>query len=128
MFELLIFIVGLFIGYHVGYSVLIWRIKDLIIKEAKNEGMDVSMFEEEEKPTNTVSQLFVERSNNVLYLYDKEANSFICQASTLEDLARLAKEYKNIKYAAVMDEQADIVVAFVDGRVEANLLGKPHES
>jgi hypothetical protein len=128
MFELLIFIVGLFIGYHMGYSVLIWRIKDLIIKEAKNEGMDVSMFEEEEKPTNTVSQLFVERSNNVLYLYDKEANSFICQASTLEDLARLAKEYKNIKYAAVMDEQADIVVAFVDGRVEANLLGKPHES
>jgi hypothetical protein len=128
MFELLIFIVGLFIGYHVGYSVLIWRIKDLIIKEAKNEGMDVSMFEEEEKPTNTVSQLFVERANNVLYLYDKEANSFICQASTLEDLARLAKEYKNIKYAAVMDEQADIVVAFVDGRVEANLLGKPHES
>jgi hypothetical protein len=127
MFELLIFIVGLFIGYHVGYSVLIWRIKDLIIKEAKNEGMDVSMFEEE-KPTNTVSQLFVERANNVLYLYDKEANSFICQASTLEDLARLAKEYKNIKYAAVMDEQADIVVAFVDGRVEANLLGKPHES
>jgi hypothetical protein len=127
MFELLIFIVGLYIGYHVGYSVLVWRIKDILIKEAKSEGLDVSMFEEQ-KPTNTVSQLFVERANNVLYLYDKEANSFICQASTLEDLARLAKEYKNIKYAAVMDEQADIVVAFVDGRVEANLLGKPHES
>jgi hypothetical protein len=127
MFELLIFIVGLYIGYHVGYSVLVWRLKDILIKEAKSEGLDVSMFEEQ-KPTNTVSQLFVERANNVLYLYDKEANSFICQASTLEDLARLAKEYKNIKYAAVMDEQADIVVAFVDGRVEANLLGKPHES
>jgi hypothetical protein len=127
MFELLIFIVGLYIGYQVGYSVLAWRIKDVLIKEAKSEGLDVSMFEDA-KPINTVSQLFVERANNVLYLYDKEANSFICQASTLEDLARLAKEYKNIKYAAVMDEQADIVVAFVDGRVEANLLGKPHES
>jgi hypothetical protein len=127
MFELLIFIVGLYIGYQVGYSVLAWRIKDVLIKEAKSEGLDVSIFEDA-KPINTVSQLFVERANNVLYLYDKEANSFICQASTLEDLARLAKEYKNIKYAAVMDEQADIVVAFVDGRVEANLLGKPHES
>jgi hypothetical protein len=127
MFELVLFIVGLYIGYHVGYSVLVWRIKDILIKEAKSEGLDVSMFEEQ-KPTNTVSQLFVERANNVLYLYDKEANTFICQASTLEDLARLAKEYKNIKYAAVMDEQADIVIAFVDGRVEANLLGKPHES
>jgi hypothetical protein len=119
--------VGLYIGYHVGYSVLVWRIKDILIKEAKSEGLDVSMFEEQ-KPTNTVSQLFVERANNMLYLYDKEANSFICQASTLEDLARLAKEYKNIKYAAVMDEQADVVVAFVDGKVEANLLGKLHES
>ena len=127
MFELLIFIVGLYIGYQVGYSVLAWRIKDVLIKEAKSEGLDVSMFEDA-KPINTVSQLFVERANNVLYLYDKEANSFICQASTLEDLARLAKEYKNIKYAAVMDEQADIVIAFVDGRVEANFLGKPHES
>jgi hypothetical protein len=127
MFELLIFIVGLYIGYQVGYSVLAWRIKDVLIKEAKSEGLDVSMFEEQ-KPTNTVSQLFVERANNVLYLYDKEANSFICQASSIEDLARLAKEYKNIKYAAVMDEQADVVVAFVDGKVETNLLGKLHES
>ena len=127
MFELLIFIVGLYIGYQVGYSVSVWRIKDVLVKEAKKEGLDVSMFEEQ-KPTNSVSQLFIERANNVLYLYDKEANSFICQASTMEDLAKLAKEYKNIEYAAVMDEQADVVVAFIDGKVEANLLGKPHES
>jgi hypothetical protein len=121
MFELLIFIVGLFIGYHVGYSVLIWRIKDLIIKEAKNEGMDVSMFEEE-KPNNAVSQLFIERVNNVLYLYEKDDRTFICQATTVEELAKLAKEYKQIKYAAVMDEHANDVFAFVDGKVKTDVL------
>lgn len=123
MFELLIFIVGLFIGYHVGYSVLIWRIKDLIIKEAKSEGLDVSMFEET-KPTTTVSQLFIERANDVLYLYEKDMGTFICQANSVEELAKLAKEYKQITYAAVMDEHTNDVFAFVDGKVETNILAK----
>lgn len=123
MFELLIFIGGLFIGYHLGYSILAWRIKDLIIKEAKNEGIDVSIFEET-KPTNAVSQLFIERVNNVLYLYEKDMGTFICQATSVEELAKLAKEYKQIKYAAVMDEQTNDVFAFVDGKVETNLLAK----
>lgn len=123
MFELLIFIVGLYIGYHVGYSVLAWRIKDILIKEAKSEGIDVSIFEEV-KPTNTVSQLFIERANNVLYLYEKDMGTFICQATTVEELAKLAKEYKQIKYAAVMDEHTNDVFAFVDGKVETNILAK----
>jgi hypothetical protein len=61
-------------------------------------------------------------------LYDKEANSFICQASTIDELARLAKEYNNIKYASVMDEQSDAIVAFIDGKVENIILVKKHES
>jgi hypothetical protein len=122
MFELLIFIVGLFIGYHVGYSMLIWRIKDLIIKEAKSEGIDMSMFDKEEKPNNAVSQLFIERVNNVLYLYEKDDRTFICQATTVEELAKLAKEYKQIKYAAVMDEHTNDVFTFVDGKVKNNIL------
>ena len=121
MFELIIFIGGLFIGYHLGYSILAWRIKDLIIKEAKNEGMDVSMFAEE-KPNNAVSQLFIERVNNVLYLYEKDDRTFICQATTVEELAKLAKEYKQIKYAAVMDEHTNDVFAFVDGKVKTDIL------
>lgn len=123
MFELLIFIVGFYIGYHAGYSVLAWRIKDILIKEAKSEGIDVSIFEEA-KPTNTVSQLFIERANNVLYLYEKDVDTFICQATTVEELAKLAKEYKQIKYATVMDEHTNDVFAFVDGKVETNILAK----
>jgi hypothetical protein len=57
----------------------------------------------------------------MLYLYDHEANSFVCQASTMEELATLAKEYNNIKYAAVMDVDGDSIYTFVDGKVKVNL-------
>lgn len=131
MTEIIIFIVGGFLGYHLGQMILAWRLKDILVKEARKEGIYVddeyNLIEDTEKKP-TVSQLFIERANNVMYLYDKEAGSFVCQGSTLEELATLAKKYKNIKYAAVMDEHTDNVVAFVDGRVELNILKKIHES
>ena len=69
----------------------------------------------EEEPT--VMQLFVEKANNTLYLYDKNDNTFVCQGSSLEELATLAKKYKNIDYAAVMIDKE--IYAFVDGIVKS---------
>lgn len=51
-----------------------------------------------------------------MYLYDIE-NEFICQANSLEELAKLALKYKNIKYASVMN--GDDVFAFIDGTVKS---------
>lgn len=129
--DLIIFIVGVFLGYHLGQMVLSWRLRHIIIKEARKEGINVDdefniIESESDKPK--VSQLFVERANNVLYLYDKEANAFVCQGHNMEELAKLAKEYKNIKYAAVMDAHTNDVVAFVDGKVKNDLLIKVNES
>ena len=100
--EIIIFILGLYFGYQIGQAITVWKIKDIIIKEAKSQGIDMSGLDDSHslKQVDSVSQLFIERANNVLYLYDKEANSFICQASTIDELARLAKEYNNIKYAS----------------------------
>jgi len=131
MFELFLLIIGLFVGYHLGQMVLSWRLRDIILKEARKEGIHVddeyNIIEEKEQKPN-VFQLFVERANNVLYLYDKEHGTFVCQGSTMEELAKLAKQYKNIRYAAVMDQHTDDVVAFVDGEVKTDLLAKTHES
>jgi hypothetical protein len=120
-------VVGLYIGYHLGQAVLSWRLRDVILKEARKEGIRVDneyniIEDDEDKPT--VSQLFIERVNDTLYLYDREKDTFVCQATTVEDLAKLAKEYKNIKYAAVIDRHNSDVVAFVDGKVEINILTK----
>lgn len=122
--EILIFILGLYFGYKIGQAVTSWKVKDIIIKEAKSQGIDVSEFDGRNllKQADPVSQLFIERVNNVLYLYEKDDRTFICQATTVEELAKLAKEYKQIKYAAVMDEQSDAIVTFIDGKVENIIL------
>jgi hypothetical protein len=54
-----------------------------------------------------------------MYLYDHDANTFICQAKTIDELASLAMKYKNIKYAVVAHD--DDMLMFVDGNVRDNI-------
>jgi len=117
MLELLITIGFVFwLGYQVGTLVTSYRLRYLIHKEAKRLGLDTSndiRIVEEADPI--VVQLIVEKANDTLYLYDKD-NSFICQGKSLDELARLAKQYKNIKYAAVLHDSD--TYGFVDGTVK----------
>lgn len=118
MIELLIFGFVFWLGYQAGIAVLSYRLRHLIFKEAKKLGITTPYQEsilEEQKPT--VEQLIVEKANNILYLYNREDDTFVCQGSTLEELASLAKKYKNIKYAAVMIDKE--IYAFVDGTVKS---------
>jgi hypothetical protein len=129
--DFIIFIVGLFLGYHLGQMVLSWRLRDIILKEARREGLNIDdeynvVEQKDDKPN--VAQLFIERANDIMYLYDRKANTFICQATSMDELAKLAKEYKNIKYAAVLDQSTEDVFAFVDGKVKHDILAKTHES
>lgn len=117
MLELIILGIVFWLGYHTGSAVLSYRLRHVIFKEAKKLGITTPYQESilEERPV--VEQLIVEKANNILYLYDREDNKFVCQGSTLEELASLAKEYKNIKYAAVMIDKE--IYAFVDGVVKS---------
>jgi hypothetical protein len=116
MFELLILVLVGFIGYQIGLSVTAYRLRYLIHKEARRLGLDnsddIGVYEEADP---TVVQCVVEKSNNTLYLYSRD-NSFICQGKSLDELAKLAKEYKNIKYAAVIHDED--TYGFVDGKVK----------
>jgi len=119
MLELIILCLVFWLGYQTGFAILSHRLRHLLYKEAKKQGIVIPYQDKllEEEPT--VSQLMVEKSNNILYLYNREDETFVCQGSSLEELAVLAKEYKNIKYAAVLHE--DDVVAFVDGKIKVVL-------
>lgn len=113
MLELIIIAFIFWLGYQVGVLHLSWRLRDIIVKEARKEGIKVDdeyNMIESKKPK--VSKLWVEKVHDVRYLYDTE-DTFICQANTIQELARLALKYKNIKYASVID--GDEVYAFVDG-------------
>lgn len=58
----------------------------------------------------------VEKYNNTLYMYDKNSNDFICQGSTLDELADNALKYKNVEYAMV--ESNKNVILFERGKVK----------
>ena len=120
MLELLILVFVAWVGYNAGVSVTAWRLRDIIIKEARKEGIRVDdeynvIDVEDEKPK--VCKLWVEKIHDIMYLYDTE-DTFICQANTLEELATLALKYKDIKYASVLN--GDDVYAFVNGTVKSS--------
>ena len=53
--------------------------------------------------------------DDIILLYDRETNDFICQGNSLEQLAQLSKEYKKIEYASV--KHGEYSVAFIEGKV-----------
>lgn len=113
MLELITIAFIFWLGYQVGVMHLSWRLRDIIVKEARKEGIKVDdeyNIIESKKPK--VLKLWVEKVHDVMYLYDTE-DAFICQANTIQELATLALKYKNIKYASVIN--GDEVYAFVDG-------------
>lgn len=114
MLELIIIGFIFWLGYQLGMSVTAYQLRDLVYKEAKHRGLLKEIDPELEKLD--VAQLFVEKSNSTLYLFERGTDNFICQGATLKELAILAQKYKNIKYAAVMLDKE--VYAFVDGDVK----------
>ena len=111
---LLIFLSGFFLGFMVAEFILVIKINramnDLQSGKFSNADIDTK---------NHIFKLYVESEQDMLYLYDSEKNEFVCQANTVEDLAKLAKQYKNIKYAAVL--HGDDSFMFVDGDVRRKL-------
>jgi hypothetical protein len=121
MLELIILGFVFYVGYNIGQIVLSWQLRDIVIREAKREGIidDDLNFIDEQSDTPTVHKLRIQKINGMLYLYGDDDRWFVCQANTIDELAKLAKEYKNVKYAAVIDDEK--VYTFVDGKVEIKL-------
>ena len=73
----------------------------------------IVIIEEVERPN--VFKLETELVDDIILLYDRETNDFICQGKSLEQLAQLSREYKKIEYATV--KHGDYFVAFIEGKV-----------
>jgi hypothetical protein len=117
MFEILILLVVFGVGFFVGETTFAWRIRHIIYKEAKLQGISIDGdIEDPEDTKPNIAKLFIEKANDILYLYDYEANTFVCQAKTVDELASLAQKYKNIKYAVVAHD--DDMLMFIDGLVK----------
>jgi hypothetical protein len=106
MFDIIFVILLVGIGYQLGKVITILRVHDdivsMVLKDSSTESSD------------QVYKLRIETIESMLYLYDDE-NNFICQANTLDELAKLSQQYNNIDYAAVIHN--DKVFKFVNGSV-----------
>lgn len=85
---------------------------------AEEQGLDLEkelgiVKAKEENKVEKVHKLNVEQQGDMLYLFDKESDDFICQATSVQELCELAKKYKNVNMAAVL--HGDKVFAFKDG-------------
>jgi hypothetical protein len=107
----------LFIGFIIGEGVTLYKLRHVIMESAKAHGITILDEELEDKLiVHDIYKLHTEKINDMLYLYTHEDNNFICQAKTLDELAILSKEYKNINKAVVVHEES--VFMFVDGLVK----------
>ena len=117
MLEIIILGLVFWVGYEAGIAITAYRLRHLVYKEARRIGLLKEVDTKLEEETTIVEQLFVEKTNDILYLYNREGKTFVCQAKTLDELATLANRYNNIKYAAVMIGEE--IYAFVDGKVKS---------
>ena len=111
-----------YMGYITGQAVTILRFRSIMRRIAESMGIDVEreirIAEAESKEVSVlkVDKLETETHGDMIYLFDKERNDFICQAKTLDELAKLAKDIKKINKAVV--QHNDKTFIFDDGKSE----------
>ncbi len=118
--ELLILFAIVFIAFQMGKHYGYYKIVKLMKEVAEEQGLDlerelgiVQEREEQKNQPEKVHKLQVEQHGDLLYLFDKESDSFICQGSSVQELCDLAKKHKNVNLAAVL--HGEKVFKFQDG-------------
>jgi len=109
---ILVFVVGFILGKIYGYYHVVSLMKEI----AEDNGIDLEKALGLKKDEHTVPEVYklkVEQHGDMLYLFDYEQDEFICQGSSVQELAKHAKEYKNICIAAVL--HGEKVFKFKDG-------------
>ena len=112
-----------YLGFITGENITFFRLQKAFYKLAESAGIDIDKeldkikeHQKEKQITNIVHHLHAETHGDMIYLWDKEKDDFICQAKTIEELAYLAKQYKNINGAVVQHENK--IFLFANGLVK----------
>jgi hypothetical protein len=101
---ILIFIVGFTLGMHVMKRIVLRKIQKLLDQP-------------DEDAAHSVKKLFIETINDILYLYEFETNTFICQGKTLDELAARIKDTTDV---AVVKYKEDVLF-FIVGEVRKSI-------
>lgn len=107
MESILLFMLAGFVGYVFGVMRTIRHLKHLLDEP---DTINFKNLKKQEIPI-----LTTEKHGDTLYLFEKETDNFMCQGSTLEDLAKKLAEYKDIHIALVDHNSKPIW--FVNGEI-----------
>jgi len=102
------------LGFSLGEMYCAWQVHKIIRNVLIKHNIDDVNLQDGENIS--IAKLQIERVDAQLFLYEYETNNFICQADTVEELAKRCKEYKNINNAVVLD--SNNIIFFIDGIVQ----------
>lgn len=128
MFEFLILVQVFFFGWFCHSFYLAYKLRKIIKRIAEENGLTVDQIssiidntQQGESKVKVVSApiLFTESTENAIMLYSKETGKFMCQASTVEDLADNLYRFNKVKFALVHHGSEEFW--FVEGKVKNDI-------
>lgn len=116
-----------YLGYLTGEAVTFFKVRGVFKQLGDAIGVDIikeltklnEKYKQGKFETVTVAKLHklkTEVHGDMIYLFDTEHDDFICQAKTIEELAKLAKDNKQIIGAVVTHNEK--IFMFNDGKSE----------
>jgi hypothetical protein len=114
--ELLIFFV---LGWLVGSLLAVRSVLKAVLRDRINELSEQDDMSESANSSRVkIPIMSTSLYNNEILLYNNE-NTFMCQGSSLEELASNLVEHQHIKIAYVVHEHRHLW--FIDGKIKANV-------
>lgn len=110
--DIIYIVFGIIIGWVVGRMHMIYQLRN-VIGFLKNHHM-ISFIDEEEEESNPTPYYRVETHGSNLYLFDKK-DVFICQAKSIEDLAKSFYNSLLIKKALIKHNEE--IIFFKEGQI-----------
>jgi hypothetical protein len=102
------------LGWFIGQYILLYRMRGELKKIATNLNIDL----ETGKPK--IPTCVIEEDANQYYLYDHATQAFLCQAPSLEGLAKELNSTKKISMAIAVRMRGETAEGFLfkDGKIE----------
>lgn len=123
MMTILEFIAIFAFGWWAGQVYMLIKFRNNLKKIVEDAGMTMDEWAETVNDMTIkavkVPNLFTEHSGNSIMLYNKDTGAFVCQATSLDELANLANQYSKVEVAVVMHNDQELY--FIDGKVKTSL-------
>ncbi len=126
MIDVLVLFQAFLLGWVCHSFYVAYKMRKIVKKIMEDNNLsleDLDSFMDDKNKRNlkiiNVPNLFTETAGNSIMLYSKDTGSFMCQATTVEDLADNLYKFNKVKFALVQHDSKE--VWFVEGKVKDNL-------